>query len=124
MRRSLFVGAVAVAFMAVTAVPAFASHCINHSKAEGAGNHTDVIVNAATEEVTIQTDGSGAGGWADVWLDIDGDGVGDVLLEEDVQIGRNHSPQYDSEDAWVNPGAINKSSNPHAAHDRGMGFHN
>lgn len=126
MRRILFVGAVTAAFIAVTAVPAFAAHCINHSKPDDKGNHTNVIVDAATEEVTIVSTGNGnaSGGFADVWLDLDGDGLGDVLLDEDVMIGKNHSPQSaDSDEPWVNPGAINKSQNPHATDDHGMGFH-
>jgi hypothetical protein len=33
------------------------------------------------------------GGFADIWLDLDGDGTGDVLACEDVFIVSNHSGQ-------------------------------
>lgn len=118
MRRSLFVVVAAVAALMLLAAPAWAAHCQNLSKPDGAGNHTDVVINAATGEATI----SGLnGGWASVWLDVDGDGVGDVLLEEgDVQIGKNHSPQQDPENPWVNPGATNKALSANATHEHGM----
>ena len=109
---------VAIAFIVLSAAQALAGHCINTSKKDDAGNHTNVIVNAITDQVTVD---SLNGGYADVWLDVDGDGTGDILLEEDVQIGRNHSPNWDeAAEAWVNPGAINKTENPNATDDEGM----
>ncbi len=116
MRRILVVALLVGALTVFTAGPAFAAHCENLSKEPGAGTHTTVVINALTGEATIDTFN---GGWADVWLDVDGDGTADMFLEE-VQIGGNHSPQYDEAEPWVNPGAINKTLNSHATDEHGM----
>lgn len=118
MRRALLVAMVTAALLVFTAGPAFATHCVNLSKADGAGNHTTVVVDATTEEV-VSISGLN-GGFADVWLDVDGDGTGDLLVAEDVMIGKQHSPNVVGE--WVNPGAIAKAANPNATDDHGMGF--
>lgn len=112
--------------VAVFALPlaAFAAHCENLSKQEGAGNGITVLINASTGVVTV----SGHGGYADVWIDFDGDGIGDLLAESDVMIGKNHS--YVDKDGifpagvepWVNPGAIQKALSEHATKTHGMGF--
>jgi len=115
-RRVILVALVTGAISVVSAAPALAAHCENLSKQVGAGNHTTVVIDAATGEAGIDTLN---GGWADVWLDTDGDGIGDVYLEE-VMIGANHSPQTDHADPWVNPGAVNKTTNGHATSDHGM----
>lgn len=121
MRRSILVALLSGVMVVLAAGPAFAAACTNQSKPAGAGNHTNVVIDAFTEEVTI--DGFN-GGWADVWLDLNGDGVGDVLLEADVQIGQNHSGQFDdSEGPWINPGSIKKALSEHATDEHGMIIH-
>lgn len=122
MRRTIFVAVLTAALTVFTAGPAFAAHCVNLSKEPDAGNLTTVVIDANTGQETI-VGGQIKGGYADIWIDLDGDGMGDVLEAEDVQIGRNHSPQYDEMTPWVNPGATNKAGNPNATDDHGMGFH-
>lgn len=126
MRRfTVLIGAIAIAVLALP-LTAFAAHCENLSKKEGAGNGIIVLVDVSgpVESVTV----SGHGGFADVWLDFDGDGVGDLLAESDIMIGKNHS--YVDKDGnfvadvepWVNPGAIHKALSEHATKTNGMGF--
>jgi hypothetical protein len=127
MKKFLIVAMATAALMVLAAGPAFAAHCVNLSKPAGAGGGVIVLVDVSgpTEVVTV----SGHGGYADVWLDFDGDGTGDLLVESDIQVGKNHS--YVGKDGsfpaevepWINPGAIQKFSSEHATKTHGMGFH-
>ncbi len=68
--------------------------CVNESKADGAGQKVDVIINATTGAVSFTgTNAAGrlTGGFADVWLDLDGDGTGEMLLVDDTFLVANHS---------------------------------
>src|SRR3970282_1133766 len=74
--------------------PVLAADCVNESKADGAGQKVDVIINGTTGGVSFTgTNAAGrlTGGFADVWLDVDGNGTGDVLLVDDTFIVANHS---------------------------------
>ncbi|MGH8946660.1 MAG: hypothetical protein ACRDVL_10985 [Acidimicrobiia bacterium] len=124
MRR--FAVLIVLVAVAVFALPlaAFAAHCENLSKKDDAGNGITVLIDTSSGAVTV----SGHGGYADVWLDFDGDGTGDLQVESDVQIGKNHA--FIDKDGtfaadvepWVNPGAINKALSEHATKTNGMGF--
>lgn len=124
-RLTVLVGLVAVAVFALP-LASFAAHCENLSKKEGAGNGITILidVSGAVETVTV----SGHGGYGDVWLDFDGDGTGDLLVDSDIQIGKNHA--FVDKDGnfiadvepWVNPGAINKALSENATKTHGMGF--
>lgn len=86
----------AVLLTIVLAGTALGAHCQNESKQADAGQHVTVTVNVLTGEATL--DGMNAagrlgGGFADIWLDLDGDGTGDVLACDDVFIVSNHSGQ-------------------------------
>jgi hypothetical protein len=86
----------AVLLTLVLAGTALGAHCQNESKQADAGQHVVVTINVLTGEVTF--DGMNAagrlvGGFADLWLDLDGDGTGDVLACDDVFIVSNHSGQ-------------------------------
>jgi hypothetical protein len=122
-RFTVLIGLVAVAVFALP-LAAFAAHCENLSKKEGAGKGITVLIDVSTGAATV----SGHGGYADVWLDFDGDGIGDLQVESDVQIGKNHAfVDKDGNFAadvepWVNPGAINKALSEHATKTNGMGF--
>lgn len=53
-----------------------------------------MIINLVTGGVSFEglnAQGREIGGFADVWLDVDSDGVGDVLACDDVFIVSNHS---------------------------------
>lgn len=86
---------------------AFAGHCMNESKQEGAGQHVTVVLDAVTEE-PVSIDGltpSGhlKGGFADVWIDTDGDGVGDVHVGEVMLVGIH---------SFFSPGAAHNQAKP------------
>lgn len=123
-RLTLFAWLVAV-FVLASAAPALAAHCINQSKPDGAGNHTNVIVDLSVPgEETVTLEGKN-GGFADVWLDFDGDGIGDLQVEDDVFLIGNHAqsgkvpPGQDLFGAGlaVLPGAVHNGSPDH-----GVGF--
>jgi hypothetical protein len=84
--------------LAITvASTAFASHCFVASKPDGAGQKLVVLINPATGAPTFL--GANAadrltGGFADVYLDLDGSGTlseGDLKVENDVFVIANHS---------------------------------
>jgi hypothetical protein len=88
----------------------------------GAGNHIAVIIDTASGEATFEgTNAAGrvTGGFADVYLDFDGDGVGDLQVEDDIFLAANHSGKANpaqGEPAVV-PGASRNGSPDH-----GVGF--
>jgi hypothetical protein len=86
----------AVLLTLILAGTALGAHCQNESKQADAGQHVVVTINVVTGEVTfdgVNAAGRLVGGFADIWLDLDGDGTGDVLACEDVFIVSNHSGQ-------------------------------
>ncbi len=96
MRRLTTSLGAAVLLTLVLAGTALGAHCRNESKQGDAGQHVVVLINAVTGEVTFEgTNAAGrlVGGFADIWLDLDGDGTGDVLACDDVFIVSNHSGQ-------------------------------
>jgi hypothetical protein len=96
MRRLFTSTGGAVLITLVLAGTALGAHCQNESKQADAGQHVVVTVNTITGGVTF--DGTNAagrltGGFADIWLDFDGDGTGDLLACNDVFLVSNHSGQ-------------------------------
>jgi hypothetical protein len=95
MRRRFVTGSLGAGLLLIlSAGTALGAHCVNESKVDGAGERGTVIVNPTTGEVTF--DGANAagrlpGGFADVWLDFDGDGVGDQQIEWGIFLISNHS---------------------------------
>ena len=95
MRRFFFSLGGALALSILIAGTAIGAHCRNESKAAGAGQHITVTIDAATGAPTFTgttAKGMLRGGFADIWLDTNGDGVGDVQLCDDVFLVSNHSP--------------------------------
>ena len=97
MRRILIsTGAAGLLTLAV-AGSAFAAHCVNESKAEGAGVHTTVLLDPTTFEATFlgaNPAGRATGGFADVYIDADDSGTlteADIQIEDDVFLVANHS---------------------------------
>jgi hypothetical protein len=73
---------------------ALGAHCQNESKQADAGQKVTVTINLVTGGVTFTgTNAAGrvTGGFADIWLDVDGNGTADVLACNDVFIVSNHS---------------------------------
>lgn len=95
MRRLFFSVGGALALSILIAGTALGAHCRNESKAADAGQHVTVIIDAATGAPTFtgtNAHGMFRGGFADIWLDTNGDGVGDVQICDDVFLVSNHSP--------------------------------
>ena len=97
MRRILMsFGAAGVLTLALAGT-ALGAHCVNESKAAGAGVHVVVLLDPETDEATFE--GANAadrlpGGFADVYIDVDNSGTlsaGDFQLEDDVFLVANHS---------------------------------
>lgn len=101
MRKRLGLGFVAGSVLAMlVASTAFASHCFPVNKPDGAGQKLVVLLNPATFAPTfIGTNAAGrlTGGFADVYLDLDGSGTltaADLKLENDVFVIANHSGKF------------------------------
>lgn len=100
MRRILMsTGAAALMTLAV-AGSAFAAHCVNESKATGAGQTLVVLLDPITLAATFEgTNGAGrlTGGFADVYIDADDSGTlsdPDIQIENDVFIAAGHSEKF------------------------------
>jgi hypothetical protein len=98
MRKRLGLSFVAGSMLAMLfASTAFASHCFPVNKPDGAGQKLVVLINPATGAPTfIGTNAAGrlTGGFADVYLDLDGSGTltaADLKVENDVFVIANHS---------------------------------
>jgi hypothetical protein len=97
MRRVLISTGSALLLTFAVAGSAFAAHCINESKRDGAGVQGAVLINPFTNAVTFEganAAGRLPGGFADVYLDFDQSGTvsaGDVQVEDDIFLISNHS---------------------------------
>ncbi|HET6380447.1 MAG TPA: hypothetical protein VFH63_05340 [candidate division Zixibacteria bacterium] len=96
-RRALLSLGSASVLSVVLAGTALGAHCVNESKPDGAGVRGTVLINPQTEEVTFigaNPAGKLPGGFADVYLDLDGSGTvspADLQLEDDTFLVANHS---------------------------------
>ena len=97
MRRLLISLGSALALTFVIAGSAFAAHCVNESKRDGAGVHGAVLLDPVTFEATfvgLNSGGKLPGGFADVYIDADDSGTlteGDIQIEDDIFLISNHS---------------------------------
>ncbi len=98
MRKRLGLSFVAGSILALfVAGTAFAGHCNVPSKPDGAGQKLVVLINPATGAPTfLGTNAAGrlTGGFADVYLDLDGSGTltpADLQVENDVFVIATHS---------------------------------
>jgi|SRR5687768_6255345 len=99
MRRVLISLGSALLLTFAIAGSAFAAHCINESKREGAGVHVNVMINPFDPTAPPAFEGANGagrlpGGFADLYLDFDLSGTvtpGDVQIENDVFLISNHS---------------------------------
>jgi hypothetical protein len=97
MRRVLIsLGSAGVLTLAV-AGSAFAAHCVNESKRDGAGVQGVVLLDPVTFEATFVGANPGGrlgGGFADVYIDADDSSTlteGDIQIEDDIFLAANHS---------------------------------
>jgi hypothetical protein len=100
MRKRLGLSLVAGSLLAMlVASTAFAAHCFVVNKPDGAGQKIVVLINPANPTALptfIGTNAAGklTGGFADVYLDLDGSGTltaADLKVENDVFLISNHS---------------------------------
>jgi hypothetical protein len=103
MRRQLGLSVAAGSILAISvASTAFASHCFPVNKPDGAGQHLIVLINPASGAPTfIGTNAADrlTGGFADVYLDLDGSGTltaADRQVENDVFVIANHSGKFNA----------------------------
>jgi hypothetical protein len=100
MRRFIVSLASAGVLTVALAGTALGAHCVNESKPDGAGVRGTVLINPATGAVTfIGANAAGRlpGGFADVYLDLDGSGTvseGDLRVENDTFLVANHSHKH------------------------------
>jgi hypothetical protein len=129
-RRSLIALPLALLLSVLVAGTAFATHCGVENKPDGAGQLTTILVNVATNEVTVLEGGNKAGrftgGFVDVYLDFDfsgtissGDGhINDTLLVSEHSL--NNAPGQDEGGLAVLP-PILRGVDPAGA-GKGAGF--
>ena len=97
MRRLLISLGSALTLTFVIAGSAFAAHCVNESKPDGAGVHGTVLLDPVTFQPTFIGENNGGrlpGGFADVYIDADDSGTlneGDIQIEDDIFLISNHS---------------------------------
>jgi len=101
MRKRLGLSLVAGSLLAMlVASTAFAAHCNVPTKPDGAGQHLIVLINPATGAPTFLGTNAAdrlTGGFADVYLDLDGSGTltaADLQVENDVFVIANHSGKF------------------------------
>ena len=102
MRRLALSFAVGSILAISVAGTAFAAHCFPVNKPDGAGQHIIVLVNPANPTAVPVFIGTNAadrltGGFADVYLDLDGSGTltaADLKVENDVFVIANHSGKF------------------------------
>lgn len=108
MHRRLLAGSVGACFLTLAlAGTALGAHCVNESKKDGAGERGTVVVDATTGAVTFVGMNAGGrlpGGFADVYLDFNGDGIGDQLIESGIYLASNHSHKVNP--AQGSPGVL------------------
>jgi len=118
-KKAALVAAMVVGlYLALGGGEALATICINAAKPNGAGNIGNVVINAATgQPSSIPTNPGGqvAGGFVDVYLDVNSDGSGDVLLADDVFLLNTGRP------GAGNPALRYPPELPAGAHNAGPG---
>lgn len=122
MRRLLTSSLAAGLLTIVFAGTALGAHCVNESKKDGAGERGIVIVDVATD--TVSFEGANAagrlpGGFADVYLDFNGDGIGDQQVEWGIFLISNHS--HKDNPAQGLPGVLPSSQQDPGGEGHGVG---
>jgi hypothetical protein len=109
--------------MIATAGTALGAHCVNESKKDGAGERGTVIVDANSGAVSFtgaNAAGRLPGGFADVYLDFNGDGVGDQQIEEGIFLISNHS--HKDNPAQGMPGVLPSAGRDPGGEGHGVDF--
>jgi hypothetical protein len=122
--RRLFTGLLSAGLLLVlTAGTALGAHCINESKKDGAGERGIVVIDVATGEASfigINPGGVLPGGFADVYLDFNGDGIGDQQVENGIFLISNHS--HRANPAQGVPGVLPSAGQDPGGDGHGVGF--
>lgn len=124
MHRRLLAGSFAAGLLTLaTAGTALGAHCVNESKEDGAGERGVVIIDAATGAVSfIGANAAGRlpGGFADVYLDFNGDGIGDQQIESGIFLASNHS--HKDNPAQGMPGVLPSAERDPGGEGHGVDF--
>jgi hypothetical protein len=126
MRRVLISLGSALALTFVIAGSAFAAHCANQSKPEGAGVRGVVLLDPVTFEASFEganANGRLPGGFADVYIDADDSGTlteADIQVENDIFLISNHS--HKDNPAQGMPGVLPAAGGDPGGPDHGVGF--
>lgn len=130
MRRTLVAAPAALLLSLAVAGTAFATHCGNASKPDGAGQQVVVLVNPITEAETVlsglNAGGRLQGGFADVYIDLDLSGTissGDLKINDTYLISLHSGKSSPGQDAGGLPALppIVRGEDPAGAL-RGAGF--
>ena len=120
---------IAVLMSLIIAGTALASFCGNESKRDGAGQHATLWVDLSTAPPTqtiiegANAAGKVTGGFVDVHLDFNGDGVSDCFINDTYFISEHSghiAPGQDLDGLAVVP-AVHKGRNP-GGDSAGVGF--
>ena len=121
--RRLLTGSFAAGLLSlVMAGTALGAHCINESKKDGAGEHGIVVIDVATGETSfigLNPGGKLPGGFADVYLDFNGDGIGDQQVENGIFLISNHS--HKANPAQGVPGVLPPTEDDPGGEGHGVG---
>ena len=131
MTRRLVAVPAALLMTLILAGTAFATHCGNTSKPDGAGQHVVLLVNPVTEAFTplagMNANGRFTGGFADVYIDLDLSGTissGDLHINDTFLISQHSFSASRGQDGGeglaVLPPILHSSDPAGAA--RGAGF--
>jgi hypothetical protein len=99
-------------FLVLGGGEALAAFCTNTAKPDGAGNVGDLIIDVSTGEPSSMPTNPGgrvAGGFVDVWLDFNGDGIADQKVIDDTFL------------LPANPALGEPAELPHGARNAGPG---
>lgn len=128
--RRLIALPASLAMTLLLAGTAFATHCSNDSKPDGAGQHVVILVNPLTEAVTpiagFNAAGRFTGAFADVYIDLNLDGEissGDLLINDTYLLSMHSgraAPGQNSFGLAVLPSILRGDDPAGAA--RGIGF--
>lgn len=124
MHRGLLAGSFAAGLLTLaTTGTALGAHCVNESKQDGAGERGVVIVDATTGAVSFIGANAGGrlpGGFADVYLDFNGDGIGDQQIESGIFLASNHS--HKDNPAQGSPGVLPSAGRDPGGEGHGVDF--
>ena len=126
MKKLVAAALVAAALFIAGPGEALATVCFNANKPDGAGNFGDVIVDftdptGASDTIPTNPGGQIAGGFVDVYADVDGDGTADFKLIDDTFVLNAGQPSSGNAPGLGAPGEPELPEGAHSAAGCGQG---